>query len=60
MKFVTKLYLQSTLSGRLDILFLTEKTRNIDFFFLKTLADSKNSRTFASAIENDSNQMLVW
>ena len=32
MKFVTKLYLQSTLSGRLDILFLAEKTRNIDFF----------------------------
>ena len=32
MKFVTKLYLQSTLSGRLDILFLKEKSRNIEIF----------------------------
>ena len=31
-----------------------------DFFFSKTLADSKNSRTFALAIENESNQTMVW
>ena len=30
-------------------------------FFIKTLADSKNSRTFASAIENESNlKTMVW
>ena len=30
-------------------------------FFFKTLADSKNSRTFALAIENESNQnKMVW
>ena len=30
-------------------------------FLIKTLADSKNSRTFALAIENESNQIkTVW
>ena len=32
MKFVTKLYIRSAVSERLDILFLEEKTRIIDFF----------------------------
>ena len=59
MKFVTKLYLQSTLSGRLDILFLVEKTRNIDFFFSKRLQIQKivvplhsQSRTKATKQKN--------
>ena len=36
------------------------KKRGILIFFLKTLADSKISRTFAPAIENESNQTMVW
>ena len=40
-----------------------KKMQFFSFFFLKTLADSKNSRTFATAIEKQTmqakNEMLV-
>ena len=41
--------------------YLTSKRSFFRKFFVKTLADSKNSRTFASEIENESNQTkMVW
>ena len=40
---------------------LNKKNQKKWNFFIKTLADSKISRTFASAIENESNlQTMVW
>ena len=42
-------------------LIFARKNKKYRFFFIKTLADSKNSRTFASAIENESNlKTMVW
>ena len=44
-------------------MFQIKKCSFFSFFFLKTLADSKNSRTFATAIEKQTmqakNEMLV-
>jgi hypothetical protein len=40
---------------------LSKKKQKKQKIFIKTLADSKNSRTFASAIENESNlKTMVW
>ena len=39
---------------------LNKKNQKKWNFFIKTLADSKISRTFASAIENESIQTMVW
>ena len=55
-----KVILLESRFATLGFSFLERKKQEILNFFSKTLADSKISRTFAPAIENESNQIMVW